>query len=542
MKKLLALILALAMCFSLVACGGDKKDESADKPSDKPQSSADAQNTMKNDQAAITDADKNVEYEDTLFFRWSLDLTSMDPFGDTSANRQAFCNMTHECLNYLNADTGELDPGLATSWEASADNIEWTFHLRDDVTFHNGNKFTADDVKWTWEWAGQGQGNVAKPIPGYSYVKDIKVVDDYTVTFVLKSAMADFATYGENFIIDKETMEAAGGDTDKLIEASWNGTGPYHYNDEKSILGEVYYVTRYDGYWKGIDNYPTINFGMKIIADTNAAIAALENGELDFMTIGAAQFNTVAANADLKTYQRPGAQSYFMGFNYATPIMNDLEVRRALCQAIDKEAIEMVTLEGGLGGSANGNFCTPNGLGYTPDTTPIEYNPDAAKAVLEPLGLQLTMIHYGSTAKTAEVIQECWKQVGVELTLRLVTDGWAQFKAAQEGYDVCLDYAAYQGALMHNFHRFFADGGSSNVTGYYSDEYEKLDAAVATAPTYEKQLEEFAVLQQWVIDNIPIFPLYMNNMLGASQADIEGLYFAPTDNYHNFSTVRCPKR
>jgi peptide/nickel transport system substrate-binding protein len=263
MKKLLALILALALCFSLVACGGDKKDEAADKPSDKPQSSAEAQNTMQNNQQAVTEADKNVEYEETLYFKWGSNLTSMDPFGDTSAQRQMYCNMTHECLNYLNADTGELDPGLAVSWEANADNSEWTFHLREGVTFHNGEKFTAEDVKWTWEWAGQGQGNVAKPIPGYSYVADIKVVDDYTVTFVLKAPMADFATYGENFIVDKETMEAATGDA--KIEASWNGTGPYHYNEDMSVTGEVYYVTRYDGYWKGIDNYPTKNFGLKIV-------------------------------------------------------------------------------------------------------------------------------------------------------------------------------------------------------------------------------------------------------------------------------------
>jgi peptide/nickel transport system substrate-binding protein len=353
--------------------------------------------------------------------------------------------------------------------------------------------------------------------------------------------MADFATYGENFIVDKETMEAATGDA--KIEASWNGTGPYHYNEDMSVTGEVYYVTRYDGYWKGIDNYPTKNFGLKIISDSNAALAALENGEIDFMTIGASQFNTVSSNSDLKVYQRPGAQSYYMGFNYANEYMQDLNVRRAICQALDKEAMVMVALEGGLGGSANGNFCTPNGLGYTPDTTPLEYNPEAAKAVLEPLGLKLTLVHYaGVCASAAEVIQENLKQVGVELTLRLVADGWTEFKAAQEGYELFLDYCAYQGALMHNFHRFFADGGSSNVYGYSNAEYMELDNKVATAPTYEDQLKEFAVLQQWVIDNLPNFPLFMNNMLGASRADVEGLYFAPTDNYHNFATVRAPKR
>jgi len=540
MKKLLALILALALCFSLVACGGDKKEDDAKQP-DASQGGAAKPTESQNNQSAITEVEEGVEYEETLYFRWGSNLTSMDPFGDTSAQRQMYCNMTHECLNYLNADTGELDPGLAHSWEANADNSEWTFHLNEGITFHNGNPLTADDVKWTWEWAGQGQGNVAKPIPGYSYVKDIKVVDDLTVTFILNAPMADFATYGENFIVDKETMEAAG---DDKMKASWNGTGPYHYNEDMTVTGEVYYVTRYDGYWKGIEQYPTKNFGLKIIADTNAALAALENGEIDFLpAFNAADYALIEANPDLKICTRAGAESYYMGFNYANPIMEDLNVRKALMQAIDKDAIEMIALEGGIAGKQHYNFCTPNGLGYDASVAVAGYDLEAAKAVLEPLDLKLTLVHYaGVCAKTAEVIQECWKQAGVELTLRLVADGWTEFKAAQEGYDVFLDYCAYQGALMHNFHRFFADGGSSNVYGYSSAEYMELDNKVATAPTYEDQLKEFSVLQHWVAENLPNVPLFGNTILAAARADVEGLYFAPTANYHNFSTVRCPAR
>jgi len=249
------------------------------------------------------------------------------------------------------------------------------------------------------------------------------------------------------------------------------------------------------------------------------------------------------ANPDLKLCTRAGAESYYMGFNYANPIMEDLNVRKALMQAIDKDAIEMIALEGGIAGKQHYNFCTPNGLGYDASVAVAGYDLEAAKAVLEPLDLKLTLVHYaGVCAKTAEVIQECWKQAGVELTLRLVADGWTEFKAAQEGYDVFLDYCAYQGALMHNFHRFFADGGSSNVYGYSSAEYMELDNKVATAPTYEDQLKEFSVLQHWVAENLPNVPLFGNTILAAARADVEGLYFAPTANYHNFSTVRCPAR
>jgi len=539
MKKLLALILALVMCFSLVACGGDKKDdEAANSPAEsaKPSSS---QSTLGNNQSQITEADKTVKYEEWVWGHYGSDLDTADPYGSTSAQHQMFTNMTFDVVTYVDADTGELMPELAYKWEPNADNTEWTFYLEEGVVFHNGNKFTADDVKFTWEYAGVNQGNVVKPISAYAYCKEIVVVDEHTVKFVLNSGMPDFATYLEMPIYDKESF-----DTMDAKEAAVIGTGPYYYDTKETVTGSHFVATRNEDYWRGLDNYPTKHIGFKVIGDANSVAAALENGEIDFAgSVTSATYPTLETNKKLKMYSRAGASSYYMGFNYAVEKMNDINIRKALCQAIDKDAIVAIAYEGGLGGVANGNFVVPTGLGYTADTTPLAYDPAAAKAVLEPINLELTIIYYASCAKIAEVIQQCFAQVGVKLNLEQ-KDGtnWTPIKAAQEGYDLFLDYAAYQGALLYNFNRFFYSGGSSNVYGFQSDEYEALQDKVQQATTYEDMLKEFAVLQQWVIDNLPIFPLTISNVLGCAQADVEGLYYSPTTNYHDFSTVRIPAR
>ena len=119
---------------------------------------------------------------------------------------------------------------------------------------------------------------------------------------------------------------------------------------------------------------------------------------------------------------------------------------------------------------------------------------------------------------------------------------WSAIKASQEGYDLWLDYASYTGAILYTPNRLLNSAGSSNVYGFYSAEYEQLEANVSNAATYEEMVAEFEILQQWIIDNVPLFPFAVGNVLAGSQADVEGLYYTASPDHHNYSTVRIPKR
>ena len=128
------------------------------------------------------------------------------------------------------------------------------------------------------------------------------------------------------------------------------------------------------------------------------------------------------------------------------------------------------------------------------------------------------------------------------MEIRLVESAnWSSFKAAQQDYDLFGDMCAYQGALLYNFNRFFYTGGSSNVYGFQSDEYESLQNAVSAETSWDSMLNRFADLQQWVANNIPLFPTVRNKMICAYRDGVDGFTMAPSTNYMDLSTVFCRK-
>ena len=504
MKKLISLLLAMVMLFSI--CG--------------------------------TVVAEDVKYSEWVYTGRVGDLDTADPYGGTSSQTEWFTNMTFDTVVYNNPETGEIDPELAYKWEANEDNTEWTFYLEENVYFHNGDHMTAEDVKFTYLYAANLDGavNVVKTFTAGSYAKEVVVVDDYTVKFVLNQPMPDFAAYMEMKVYSKNAIETLGHAQGSVI-----GTGPYYYDAENTVSGQVFVATRHDNYWRDQDLYKTVHIACKIYGDSNALAAALQAGEIDFCAaLNNTNYNTINSDPNLVTELKTGCASYYMGFNYASKKadMNDAEIRRAIAQCIDKEAIVEVAWEGLAVQSIN--FCAPSGLGYSADVQGIAYDPEAGAATLQAKGVtELTLVYYsGATATAAEVIQACLSMAGVNVNLRMI-DGtnWTTFKAAQDGYDIFLDYASYRGALLYNYNRFLYRGGSSNVFGFASDEYEALQDKVSAQTNWADMVTVFGELQQWVADQAPIFPLVYNYMWIAKYPTVGGGYLGGSDNACDWSTI-----
>ncbi len=426
MKKIISFALALIMLVALCCCG--KQEEQG--------------NGTEN-------------YAEWVYAGRVGDLDTADPFGGTSSQTEWFTNMTFDTVVYNNPETGEIDPELAKSWEANADNTEWTFHLEENVYFHNGDHLTAEDVKFTYLYTANLDGavNVVKTFTAGSYSKEVVVVDDNTIKFILKQPMPDFPAYMEMKVYSKNAIETLGHAKGSVI-----GTGPYYYDEENTVSGQVFVATRNDNYWRDKTPYKTLHIACKTLGDSNALAAALQTGEIDFSVgLNNADYEIINSDPNLKTELKTGCASYYMGFNYASKNadMNDLEVRKAIAQCIDKESIVQIAWEG-LAVLSN-NFCAPSGLGYSSEVKGLEYNLEQGKATLQAKGVtKLTLVHYsGACARAAEVIQASLAKAGIEVTTRLI-DGtnWTTFKAAQDGYDLFLDYASYRGALLYNYNRF----------------------------------------------------------------------------------------
>ena len=515
MKKIISLVLALVMILSLAACAKTKTE------------------TKK----------EAVGYEENVIIGTGALVDTPDPYGSTGAECQMYSNMTHLMLAYNNSDTGKLDPIMAESWkDLDGDGLHWEVVLKKGITFHNGVELTAEDVKFTWEYASSDAGNCVKPLSAATYVESYDIKDDYTIVFNLKSAMFDFPTYLDTKIYCKEAF-----DTMDVEEAVKIGTGPYYYDEDLYQAGAQCGYTRYDDFYEGLDKYPTKHFIVKAIPEEDARNAALQAGEIDISFFTSSSFlRVLEEDTNVKTYTRPGAQSYYVGWNWYSKPVNDIKLRQAIAMAINKEDIISVAFEDGLGGSASDNFCVPTGLGYK-DIEGIKYDPEKAKSLLKELGydkgLTLKLVHYPDNKKIAEVMQANLKEVGITLDVQQV-DGtnWSAFKSAHDGFDIFLDYCSYKGALLYNYNRFFQQNGSSNATGYYNQEFEDLLNNVLTAPDYDSMVKEFGTMQEWVSKDVTVIPLAINNMVGATRADVEGYVLADTANWMDFSTAYIPQR
>ncbi len=538
MKKALVLILALTLLLSCLAgCGQQQAPAETTE-----QAPAEVPATIEENSGSVGEVDETATYRDTVYTCYVADLDSADPFGSTSAQHQIYTNLTFDVLTVNNPDTGELDPQLAIKWEdIDGDGLNWKISLVENAVSHDGMPFTADDVKFTWEFAAAGAGNVVKPISAMDYVDNIEVADEHTVIFHLKNGMFDFPTYLEQPIYSKEAFDSM-----DPTDAGVIGFGPYYYDKTLQKTGVEFTATRFEDYWGGVDSFPTKHIIFKVLNGDGTDVAALEAGEIDFAFYNLANsYNILDQNKDLEMLTRTGANSWYLGFNYkgGSVDWNDLSLRTALCQAIDKSAIVAVAWNE-VGGVESYNFCSPNGLGYK-EVDPIMADIASATDYFStnyPNGLSVTLAHYASGKGVAEVVQACLVAVGIDCQLKQV-DGtnWTAFKSEGKDYDIFVDYCAYQGALLYNFNRFFYSNGSSNVYGYHSEEYEAEQDKVSSATSYEEMLNEFGNLEQWVATNIPIFPLGYVNCIAAYRTGVEGLALAPTNNYMNFRTVRIPE-
>ncbi len=483
------------------------------------------------------------EYKETFYTAYGGDLDTADPYGSASGQSQFFTNLTFDTLTYVNADTGEICPELAVAWEdisEAGDGGDWKVELAQGVKFHDGTDLTAEDVKFTWEYAAVGAGNVVKGLTAANYVSEIEIVDDYTLIFHLVSSMPDFPSYMETKIYSKDAF-----DTKEAADAAVIGSGPYYYDSELVLSGQQYGVTRFEEYWQGTENHPSKHIVFKYIADENTRVAALAAGEIDFLfNVQPSSFETVSNLENVNIYTRTGASSYYLGFNYARDFNQDVEVRKAFAQAINKDDIIAVAFEDGIGGTANYNFVVPTGLGYT-EVEPIEYNLEAAQKTIKDKGLEgktLTIAFYSSCRPIAEVLQAHFAMLGVNLELKQVDSAnWTSFKSAKAEYDFFLDYCAYQGALLYNFNRFFNTTGSSNLFGFSDPVYDEMEQEVLNAGSWDNMLVKFYDLEQWVADNIPVFPLAYSNQLTAGSDKVGGVVLAPSNNYLDLSTFYAVK-
>lgn len=246
------------------------------------------------------------------------------------------CEIKHLLFDSLvkRDGNGELVPSLAESWEYDNDTLTYTFQLRSDVKWHDGEKFTADDVKFTIE-AIKDPENGSENAPNYGEVAQIQVLSDTRIAFVLSEPNYAFLDYMTMSILPEHCL--AGED---MWESDYFkkpiGTGPYKL--ESWDVGQAITLVKSTEYFAGAAKIDTVVF--KIVTDDNAKALQLKNGELDLAQITPKDASALSSANGLTLYDMKTADYRGILYNFWNEYwQKNADLIPAISYCIDRQAM-----------------------------------------------------------------------------------------------------------------------------------------------------------------------------------------------------------
>ena len=346
--------------------------------------------------------------------------------------------------------TTNIQPGLAESWTVSDDGLEYTFNLRQDVTFHTTDWFTpsrpfnADDVLFSFE----RQWKADHPYHGvsggtYEYfnsmgfqerLKSIEKVDEHTVKFALNEPDAPFiANMGMDFasILSAEyadQMMQAG--TPEQVDLQPVGTGPFQF-----VAYQKDAVIRYQAhpdYWNGKAALDNVVFA--ITPDASVRWQKLQAGECHIMPYpNPADLDAMRNHPDVQVLEQEGLNVGYLAFNTEKPPFDNARVRQALNMAVNKDAIIDAVFQGA--GTVAKNPIPPTIWSYNDAVEDYPYDPDQAKQILAEEGvtdrqtdiwaMPVQRPYNPNAQRMAELVQADWANVGV--SAEIVSFEWGEY-------------------------------------------------------------------------------------------------------------------
>lgn len=278
-------------------------------------------------------------------------------------------------------EKNEVVPALAESYDLDEDTNTYTFHLRDGVTWHDGEPFTAEDVKFTIE-AIMNPDNESEIFSNYEDVEKIEVIDEHTVSFKLKEPNVAFPEYMTIGILPKHLLEGKDMQEDEYFRAPV-GTGPYKFTawDE----GQSITLTKNENYWGGAPGIDTIIF--KIVPDDNAKALQLQSGEINLAQVTPKDTKTFEGDNQYRIYHMETSDYRGIMYNFNNKLWQDnKELIHAFNCAVDRDAmVESVLLGEGI--PAYGPLARNE---YNDEKAGQEkYDPKEAKRIIEENGWTL---------------------------------------------------------------------------------------------------------------------------------------------------------
>ncbi len=472
--------------------------------------------------------------EKTLKVALGADVASFDPHGKNDQPSSRVRTNIYEGLIYQDADLN-LEPLLATDWSVDDTGVVWTFNLREGVTFHNGEKFDAEDAEFTFNRAMKSAevGHLLETL------ETVKAVDDYTLEIVLKypyMPLLNNLSHTTMGMLDKGTVEAQG---DQYASGSNGnipiGTGQFKFDN--FVQGQGTTLVKNENYWNKDKIAKVDKLEMLTITDNSSRKLSVEAGDVDIAyDIAAPDFASIKSNADLK-YTNDYDLSYaYAGFNMENPIFEDVRVREAINLAIDVDSmVQAPTIMNGLGKEANTPISNKV-FGWSENVKAYGYDPERAKELLKEAGKEDLKFNIWTNenptrVQAATVMQSQLAEVGI--TANVVQMEWGAYLdgTANGEHDVfILGWVSSTGDPDYGMYPLFhseAKGAAGNRTFYENPEADALLEAGRAAGTEAERLEIYEEIQQLIMDDFVHIPLWYTSRVHAMNKNVEGFEAHP---------------
>ena len=331
------------------------------------------------------------------------DPGSWDPIDTFLVTWGGVGSQIYDGLTMRTADM-KLVPGLATSWEMLDNNSRIRFKLRQNVKFHNGEPFDANAVKFTFDRLLGPEGAKGPQQSNYNAIKEVTVVDPYTVDFVLSRPdpvlLTKLAGYGGMIVPPNYVTEKG----DEYFNAHPVGTGPCKFVDYKPKISLT--LARNADYWDGAPKLDGLEY--KFITEPATQVAELQSGRLDIATmIPLSMIEVLGKDAKLRSESINGPTTLALRFNTKAGITQDVNVRRAMIMAVDRDAIIKNLLQGNAEPVAS--FQGKLSFGDDPSLKTLPFNVKQARQLLEKAGVKagtpVQIDFRGTDSNFREVVQ-----------------------------------------------------------------------------------------------------------------------------------------
>ena len=529
--RVLALILSMALCLALIA-----SCNKTDSPGNTPDAAASPDVADSPGSAAVTAVTDplapppaGAKFADQIIFGTDhTPISSLDPGSPAGNTPPTLWSYRMYLDSLVFQKDGVLYPCLAKSWSTD-DYQTYTFVLRDDVYWHNGDKFTAKDVEYTIERSRVSMGSMA--IDHWRPVEKVNIINDYEIEMVLDSVNVDFitnTTYSSAGILNERAI------AEDPENGPHIGTGAYKVTE--FIPNNYVTMERNDDYWGDAPYTKTVT--IRFVPDVAARTIMMQNEELHGSLGGLSPDDiSIFQNSDrYNVYEVLFNNPNTLGFSMIHPITGDYNFRMAVMHALDREEIALVAAAEWGVPETTGTLWGESLQFRNNDIPIVEFDLDKAKEYLDKSVYNGETLEIATAAETfikaAQAVQQQLERIGIKVEVnQMDMPGLMGFgRYGNEETEMILTVTGF--VALTSFRSIYFAGGATNRQSYDNPEIVALyDDAIAT-PDDQQREAKFKAIQAIIAEDPPVVNLFWHNNCMVLVNSIGGLYL-PKDVWYD---------